>query len=544
MSEIGTTATNASPGITPASLTDDDCKLLTATAWHFATIVGNGRPIFKVEPAQPMWPAFLAALPDELRQIYTCNTCRHFVERFGDLVVIQDDGTKLSAVWDASAVPLVFAPAIAALQNIGMASRVSEVFLSSEKVWGVPATGLWSHFAVTPPINMIHRDRTATPQQKMAERSEDFAMLRRSLNEYPITNARQALLLLTNGQLFRSEKCIGVAQWFFDLHTRLQGMKNGRLSEQVTWLAVATAPPGFCHIKAGMIGTLLEDLAAGMDYDDIKRRFNAKMAPDIYRRPTAPPTEGNIQQAEKAVEALGIAPSLRRRFARLEEVDSIWRPAVDAPPADAAGGGVFEHLRPKTKQVRDIDTPPVVMTWAKFSTDVLPTASKIDLDVPGTMRSYVGLVTAVDPAAPPILQWDTEERRNPVSFYVYMRGSFASGWNLRQDTYAKVTAITRLPHMWYGRTDAHHGDGVFLLLEGARDLNYKGAGAGFFPEQLRSELHAVRAVFEAYALNAKIEGAEEASACGLDLRKGGMWDVTVRVTTPLGRASYRLDRWD
>lgn len=33
-------------------------------------------------------------------------------------------------------------------------------------------------------------------------------------------------------------------------------------------------------------------------------------------------------------------------------------------------------------------------------------------------------------------------------------------------------------------------------------------------------------------------------AVGVDLRKGGTWNVTVRVRTALGTSLYTLDRWD
>jgi hypothetical protein len=50
---------------------------------------------------------------------------------------------------------------------------------------------------------------------------------------------------------------------------------------------------------------------------------------------------------------------------------------------------------------------------------------------------------------------------------------------------------------------------------------------------------------EAYAKNATIAGAKEASACGIKLQKSaGTWDYLFRVTTKNGRVTYKLDRWD
>ena len=77
-----------------------------------------------------------------------------------------------------------------------------------------------------------------------------------------------------------------------------------------------------------MIGTLLEDLATGMDFATVSARFAAKMHPLKYLRPQAAPRAGNIADAEKIVAKLGIARSLERRFARIDEIETLW---TDAP---------------------------------------------------------------------------------------------------------------------------------------------------------------------------------------------------------------------
>ncbi len=56
------------------------------------------------------------------------------------------------------------------------------------------------------------------------------------------------------------------------------------------------------------------------------------------------------------------------------------------------------------------------MTWEKFARTVLPDAETIELYVPAEAAPYVAMVTAANPQAPPILQWDRAERRNPVSW--------------------------------------------------------------------------------------------------------------------------------
>lgn len=201
---------------------------------------------------------------------------------------------------------------------------------------------------------------------------EDHATLLRGLMEFPLEVARNARSLLSNDSLFRSEKCIGVARWLCDLHEQRRAARNVRVREALTWLAVASAPPGFCHIRTTMIGSLLEDLVAELPFAQVKARFDAKMHPLQYQRPTAAPSAGNIAQAEKVIAMLRAAGSLERRVARLADLKPVWT-ARSTSRDPAPEKGVFSHLKPKGKgkASASVAAPAVTMTWEKLARTVL-----------------------------------------------------------------------------------------------------------------------------------------------------------------------------
>jgi hypothetical protein len=296
---------------------------------------------------------------------------------------------------------------------------------------------------------------------------------------------------------------------------------------------------------------LLDDIVNGLPFASVKQRFAEKMHPLRYQRPTAAPSEGNIKRAEEIVSKLESAGALARRFARLEDVQAIWMPPKPAGTQDGvasgthegspSGEGVFNHLRRKSKPI-ETGAPPTTLTWEKFARTVLPKAEQVEIQVPAH-GSFSGLVTSADPDAPPILQWDRENARNPMSWYFYVNGSPAEQWNLRGGTWATVSAITLKPSMWGDRPLDHHGKGVFILIEACRDLRYSG-GAGFFPDYLRSEYHEIRKTMEAYAKAAIVAGKDEATACGIGLSAGQTWNAMLRVTSSGVVTSYKLDRWD
>lgn len=512
---------------------------------HFDAVIAKS-PLLFTTNATGLWEAYLASAPPETRQSRNCNCCRSFIEKFGGLVTISESGEIESAVWPKHAPPQ-YADAAHILRRVVGFSHVTGVFRAKEKTWGTPVTGPWSHMAIVPPKSILSTSRLETPHQEMAAKLEEFRMLQRSLQEFPIHFVQTAHAYLTNGSLYRSEKCEGVAKWLLDLHEKLEEQKHGasRIRNNLVWRAVAKAPPGYCHVRSGMIGTLLEDIAAGLPFEDIKRKWADKMDPTQYMRPTAPPSAGNIAQAEKIVGTLRSEGALARRFAKLTDVEKLWSPRASTHLQGRQVGmtsTTFGHLKPRELVATPIlsNAPATILTWSKFASTVLPHAEQIEYLVPSDRKAYTAHVTAVNPDAPNILQWD-----NPVSHYVYSDGSYPGHWNLTAGQYHKVTAVVLRPWMWSNpERFAHFGEGVCFVLDGCRDTGHVRSG-GMFPEQMKSEYHSVRKTLEAHFSTAPIIGLREAEVCGVSLVNGSpFWGLTFRVTARGVRTLYKLDRWD
>ncbi len=520
-------------------------RLADAVRAHFGNMIqAHGPHLFTVETSDldVIYLGQFASFAD--RQHHTCSACRHFLHRYGDLVVMDSSGTIHSAMWpdvtDAAfeKVPAEYVEQVRTLARVVGHGRVKGVFLSKESVWGQPVTGEWKHFAVSP-STLMFRHPLLSAGQAMAEKREHFGTLNRALAEFPAALIGQALTFLEADALYRSEKVEGVARFLHKLQHDLDGTK-GEQRRNIVWRAVAGAPAGFCTPRSSMIGTLLEDMATGMDFEAVKARFASKMHPLRYQRPQTTASSGNIEQAEKIVAQLGLEPALRRRFARLDEVQTVWKPSAEAPTKEA--GGVFGHLQARASAEARIaaQVVPVSTTWEKFARTVLPNALGMDLFVSGSM-SFGALVTAVDPAAPPLFQWDREDARNPVSWYLYHGGSQPGRWSLPDHAWAKVTGIALRPNAWGNVQMDHHGNGAIILLDGARDTVNR--ELALFPETLRSELHQVRKTIEQFSKSRSIEGVEEASACGLILGDKNTRH-SLRVRTAAGVATYHIDRWD
>ena len=508
-----------------------------------------GQPLFNTSAAPTMFGDYLLGFPAHERGYHKCRACEHFISRYGSLAVIADNGRLQSPLWDEEEAPPRYALAVRALREAVERAEVVSPIASNEVWWGKHKDGIWTHYHVRNPA--VHTELARTPGQRMAEWVEDFGMVSRALAKYPMDVAQKAVKILKSDALFRSEKVLGVGEWFLALHKATAGAQHSR-RKALIWKAVATAPAGFAHVNTTMIATLLEGIAEGRSVEGLTAEFKANMDPTKYQRPQAAPKAGNIVSAEKLVEKLGIAQSMYRRFARVDEMQSLWRPTPAKPATPQyTGVGVFSKVKPRqpapAPTPQKLGTPPRTMSWKVFERDILPEASSISYYT-GLARSYIAFATARYPDAPPILQWDFDHRRNPVSWYLYTGGSSPEEFGLRELRWVPVTAVVRNPAYWYGHTPPNYADSVSFLLKDSYDARRARGdkqGNALFPETLKSELHGVRATIEAFSKTADL-GERTNMASGIQfISTKDKWECRLKVVDNDGfETEYNLDRWE
>lgn len=404
---------------------------LARVSARFAANTDNGkRPVFRTD-ASTLWAIYLDSFGNDpaVRQHHNCNTCHHFIKRYGHLVTITPEGRVESAVWNEEDAPELYKPAVRHMARVVALAKVTSQFITALPMLGRAESGLivtnppsqWQHLHVKTPVAMLHTARDKTPGQAMAAKREDFKMLVNALKDYSPALLERAVALLRSGTLYRGDKKLPQAEWLLAVKRATDSALSPAHRHAGTWLSVATAPAGFTHLGAGVMSMLLQDLAnSALTPAAVKRKFDAAMAPGQYQTAQVAPKAGAIVAAENLVEKLGIARSLPRRFARLAEVPAIWSPRAGETPLADKPGAVFGHIQAKDTAPLPVDLHfpgSSVMTWEKFRRTLLPEAISIEAQVPASTERFAALVTALDPTAPPILQWDSETERNPFSWY-------------------------------------------------------------------------------------------------------------------------------
>lgn len=501
----------------------------------------HGR-IFKTD-AGDVAGTFLASFPESDRQYHNCRCCLEFLRRYGDLAVLTDVMTLEPLLWAEDAtkgVPSYYRRSVEWMRAAVERARIVEPFFIEPAEWGVKRSGGFDHFHVEIDHKYRWTRRDITAEQRTAQLKEDFRTLQHAQNVTKPITLDLAIDMLRAGRLERAEKLLPMAE-FLKAAQGLSGRGETRVRQ--LWAMVVTAPAGFCSPRSSALGALLEDIVAGHTAGVIQQRHNSRVAPDKYQRAQAPASDGNIAQAEKLFERLGLQSALRRRTALSSELVRAWVPV----PQKGHSSSLFGHLRSdaRGKAERQLTSgAPQRVTWSSFRKRQLEGGVQaMEVRVPARGQ-FTAMTTQADPGARPLMLWDSEECRNPFAWYTYVDGSMAHNWGLLPGSWATVDCVSLLPHMWQGEDRfAHLPAGALFVLSGAADRH--NSFVGLFPELIRGDLHSVRSTIEAYSRSAKREQCPPGQqAAGLMITSAGTGELEVRVRTANGFASYIIDRWE
>lgn len=538
-------------------------KFLTSIQTHVANIAGKTDWLFKLN-IPDIWDLYMRGFPHLYGKHYNCRSCRHFIKRYGSLVVVVDNGTVIPAIWPIPvATPILFRPFVTAIYQ-RTNQKIGGAFFSEEKVWGEPQSNGWSHLSVhRVPSKFQLPDVRLDPHQRAAQVNENKRLLDATLDQFvpSILDRAIALAIHFDDRMSHGLQARRLLQWVRGTHDQRAVAVN---RDAMVWKLAADAPAGAVTLGNTMIGSFVKELAAGVTPEIALRHYNEKADPTKYMRPQALPTASQAAEAEKVLRDLygeSGEMALQRRPATFGEVPKLWismaglglhrQETVNIP----FGAGRLVVAPPRSHGPYSRNYQPSSqggsITVEKFLREVAPTATSITyLAGAGSGYPFTTLVGPVHMNAARIIKWDDIADRNPYTWYCYSNGNTHEDYGLESGKWVNVSAIVKLPSMW-GQHDpqrvAEWGVGVILVLSGARDRTYDGGGL-FFPEFLIPSLYPYRKVFEAYSNQHRLHSVVSAQGpvCGIDLRKGRAWGRVYHLEVVANGLTkrYILDRWD
>ena len=408
---------------------------------HELFVVGNdNREIEQV---------YLKAFPEGTNPVYKTNTdhhcscCFQFLRNLGMVVAIVDG--KIQTMWEGYTPAYPYDVVIAELDAYVRSLPITNLFRTIESKFGHPETFqkaedkilTWEHFHGT----VAKRHKDANPAAVTGEHRTLVEVFKRGLE----TLSRDALSTvidlasLKTGGLYRGAEFLGALTAFREAMDAYAALP---VEQQALYLW-ANGGSNLSRFRNSAIGTLVVDLTEDMPLEDAVRLYEAKVAPENYKRTTALVTPVMITKAMGTVQELGLETALARRFAKLSDVNVnnvLWvnndSKAIMKSPLESL---LMDAVKKPVKEVIADD-----ISIDTFMTDVLPQASGISLLVRNAhLKNFISLTAPVYTDAARLFKWDN-------GFAWSYEGDIADS-SLRAAVAAKggrVDGVFRFSHSW------------------------------------------------------------------------------------------------
>ena len=426
-----------------------------------------------------LWDTYLQSFPEGTNPIFRertehdCNCCKQFIRSAGNVLAIVNN--ELVSIWDIN-IGGHYQIVADALSKLTKEKGISSLFLNAERAVGTDRNFEskagsepveWKHFHQVLPRSVVITDGSIG--KRKGEASSNFAVLKRSITEISEEAIEIVSDLIAQKTLYRGEEHTRTINTLLSLKRDYDKATN---KDHFVWLKSVELGRA-SSIRNTVIGTLLTDITAGEDLEIAVKKFEVKVAPQNYKRPSALITQSMINNAQAKVAELGIEDALHRRFARTSDVTINNVLFADRSAKEEMGvfGELSKSVSVKTPNMDNVEE----ISIDDFITRVLPKADSIELMLENKHSSnLVSLVAPQDSDVASILKWNNNftwsyngEVTDSMKERVKMAGGNVDGvlrfsiqWNEDGDNRNDLDAHCREPrsgaHIYFNSKGRRH----------------------------------------------------------------------------------------
>lgn len=453
---------------------------------YFAEMTEGSTPLFEAAVDKDrLWDLYLGSFPSGKNKIYRqraehdCSCCRHFIKTMGGVVAIKNG--EVISVWDFDTEgDDTYTSSIKAMRDYVHGCAIENIFYSKERRIGTPSNhefeleGIitYDHFYLNIPNRFVSNYKT----EKQAQFRDTRNVFKRSLDEISAEAASVVLELISQGSLYRGEENKRVIEEFVAYKTAYD-ILGEKQKEIYAWEKSVEAGITVGRIRNHAIGTLLVDISAGVELDRAVRSYESIVAPANYKRPKAIFTQKMLDSAKQTLSDLGYLDSLKRRYAKLDDitVNNVLFSNRDA--AARITGDIFDEMAAsipvnpkKFSKVEEISID-------NFINNVLPTASEIELLFENKLAAnMVSLIAPEQKDSKTMFKWNNnfcwaytgniadsmKERVKAAGGSVTGDLRFSIQWNENGEDDVDLDAHCQTPaksHIFYGLKHDHYTGG-------------------------------------------------------------------------------------
>ena len=373
---------------------------------------------------------------------HNCNTCRNFVERYGNIVAVDTDMNiitmwggdttdeyresfrRMDELLKSKPIANVFVETFDYLHKapyeqtsktaetfaLGVAKNVKQYTDEEVAKFGVVEAGrvyTFEHLMVRLPREFVSFTNDSA-DALTARKREDKVQLERGLKEIDVDTLLLVADLIKQGSLLNGDAYLKKVESFTELAQRYATMVPTvipGLDDRWLWREAATYP--YCRFRSELIGTLCTEIASGKELEKACTDWNKRVDPANYMKAKAPITQQMIDSAKAFVTENGYEQSFARRCATMEDIK-----VCDILHANAGDGtikpvSIFDGLKPTATRHKasEFDHVPEV-SIEDFMRDVLPTATSVEAYLQNRLeKNFVTLTAPAVADSKPIFKW-------------------------------------------------------------------------------------------------------------------------------------------
>ncbi len=347
------------------------------------------------------------------RTVHDCSCCKRFIRGVGHMVAVING--RIETIWDIRVDDSYQVIADILSENV-KSRNIAGIYRHNDKTIGgkdnretLPngIINVYDHYHYALPSRLISDEIASFQGNAMTNKS----LLERSLIEISLEASELVVELIEQNSLYRGEEFLRIVQKFQNIKEEF-GMALPPDKNTFLWITSSEMKESG-RFKNTVIGTLLYDLSIGTDLEEAVKKFESKVAPTNYKRPTALITQSMIDKAQEKIVEIGIEESLSRRYATTKDLTVNNVMFVDKSTKKkmkkSKKKGILADLEPTKNTVSDNLQK---VNIDEFVATILPHAESVEVMVENShINNLMSVISPSNSKSPNIMKWD-----NPFSW--------------------------------------------------------------------------------------------------------------------------------
>ena len=389
-------------------------KFATLVRQHFDAM-STGEVFVVGVSGDELYETYLDAFPAGTNEIYRtrrefdCSADKNFIRNLGNVVTIVNG--QLVTVWDIyDQAEYPFNVVAETLASLVRGNLINSVYRTKETSYGAEllrelqedgSVHNWYNFSAK--INK--NQRTDEADKIKGEFNTKAQVFKRGLEELTPSSLTTTIDLIDAEEpLYRGAEFKKSVTEFAKLQKAYSLLNSDEARDIFVWANIGNVAAG---LRNSVIGSLLQDLSAGVDMVDAVRLFESKVAPTNFKRSKSLITPNMIKDAMKTIDKLGLEKALERRFAKISDVTINNVLFVDNAVRGAMKGGIASLLMEEAVTAKPDVSKAENIGIEDFINNVVPKINSIDLVVKNSMvGNFMSMTAPIHDEVERLFRWD------------------------------------------------------------------------------------------------------------------------------------------